>query len=173
MTTFRARGDDQGLADRVQREARGLRERMRSVKREVGEDAELIFAAHALKGETGRLSRGIRAIAAGDAIIVRADAKNPTSGYDYVGVTRFGHRAKWIYPRSDRRPASAVATHSLRRRDQRAALAIHIGGRVIFRSRVRGFRPRSDWAADAIPEVVEEANIRLAEFGRDITARLA
>lgn len=176
MAKIHAEFKDHGLGRDILREAAKLREQVRLLMQEVADDAELIFAAHALKGETGKLSRGITIRAVGDGIYVEAHAKSK-SGYDYVGVTRFGHRKEWIVPthmpKSDRfRPKTAKAfplPFGFRTSITGfAALKTPFG----YRRRVRGFKPKGDWAADALPEIQEEAQTRLASFGRGFTARI-
>lgn len=172
MGSLRARIEDgDELARAFLREAVRLREEVRGAKQDVAEDAELIFSAHALK-KSGRLSRGISSRVIGEDVIVRADARNPKTGYDYVAVTRFGHKVKWIVPRPDRQPATVRATGRPRQTGPRAALAIPVGGKLIFRKRVKGFKPKRDWAADALPEVETEAGERMAQLGRGFIARI-
>lgn len=155
MGRFPARidGADRG-ARRLLEGARTLREEMRRAVGALAEDAELIFAAHALR-RSGRLARGMSSRVSGTVALVRADARNPESGYDYVGVTRFGHRVRRIYPRRAR------------------ALRIPLpDGRVIFRRSVRGFRPRGDWAQRALPDIHREAERAARRLGIRLEARL-
>src|SRR3954466_8881072 len=65
--------------------------------RNVGADAELIYQA-AAPHRSGRLKAGIRAIPTGDSVTVTARAVDPDSKFDYVAVTRFGHRKEIIVP---------------------------------------------------------------------------
>lgn len=132
-----------------------LRAEMRRLRADVAGAAELIFASHALV-RTGRMARGITSRQEGDTVLVTAHAADPQTGYDYVGVTRFGHRVRVI------RPVKAKALRFQPRK----------GGPFIFRASVRGFRPASDWAADALPEVQAEADRQLASFGRGFVARI-
>lgn len=108
-----------------------------------------VYRRHAPR-RSGRLHRGIRVTGGGSAFTVRADAENPQTGYDYVGVTRKGHRVRVIRPRRAR------------------ALAINIGGGVIFRASAKGYRPKSDWAHDARPEVLRQGR----EAQRDLARRI-
>lgn len=130
------------------------REHQRTV-REVGEDAELIFAAHALR-DTGRLARGIRSRAAGKNALVTAHAREPKSGYDYVGVTRFGHRASVIHGRPILGGRNARFTTKYR---------------GFIARRVKGFKPSEDWAERAHPEIRVAANAAMRELGRRIEAQ--
>ena len=142
---------------------------------EVAHRAEVVYAAHAPHA-TGRLGRGIKTVPFGGQFLVIAEAKNPTSGYDYVAVTRFGHKQARIYPRADRRKASVVATGNKRRKGGGAALAFRVGGvggvggKMIFRRSVKGFHPTSDWATDAGPEINQESELVARELGHRIEA---
>lgn len=135
--------------------------------RHLGVDAELAFAAHA-RHKTGRMARNVKSHVVGRNIEITVFAKDPTTGYDYVGVTRFGHKAEFIVPRADRRPASVLATGRERQRGHRAMLRLVIGGRVIFRGRVKAFHPDHDWADDAMPEVQRSADAAMKRVGQRI-----
>lgn len=128
--------------------------------RGVGDDAELAFAAHA-RHASGRMARGVKAHQRGSIVEVVVHARNPDGGYDYVGVTRFGHKGEFIYPRQDRRAAYVIDTkrrrHTGKKVGDQPALRFVIGGRVFFRGRVKAFHPDHDWAEDAMPEVREAA----------------
>lgn len=133
--------------------SRGMRElerRLNQAMRDVGGDAELAFAAYALRS-TSRLARGIRARVVGDTVVVGATAVNPRSGYDYVSVTRFGHRVSRIYPVNAR------------------ALGPIPG--IGFRRSVRGYRPAGDWRDRALPTVEYEAGRRMEALGRSFSVR--
>jgi hypothetical protein len=167
---FTARGDAGNLVGAV----RAIR-RMTdddSIVRDIADDAELIYASHALVA-TGRMARGVRAVGEGDSILVRVDARDPETGYDYVGVTRKGHRRRVIHARSrrlgprGRNPASVVATRRARRRGASSMLRTPWG----FRWSVRGFHPSSDWAEDALPEVRAAAEHRLDGLAKRIALR--
>lgn len=167
---FHARGDAGNLVAAV----RDIRHMVDDdeIVRDVADDAELIFAAHALVA-TGRMARGVRAVSEGDGMLVRVDARDPETGYDYVGVTRKGHRRRIIQARSrrfgprGRNPASVVGTRRARRRGASAMLRTPWG----FRHSVRGFHPASDWAADALPEVREALQQRLDGLAKRIALR--
>lgn len=137
----------------------------------VGEDAEIIFAAHALH-KTGRMARGVKSRTVGGEVLVTVEAKNPLSGFDYVAVTRFGHRKARIEPTARNR-ATVVATGRARKRGREAMLRFVIGGRVMYRRSVRGFHPATDWAATAMPEVNQAAERSLGTLGRKIVLRRA
>lgn len=137
---------------------------------EVGHRSVPIFAAHALHGDTGKLAAGIKSEWRGDHATVTAHARNPTSGYDYVGVTRFGHRGI-IVPREDRGPASIIATRRPRATGANAALRFVIGGRVLYRRSTKGFHPVRDWRDSALPAVREMAEHTMTRLGRRISVR--
>lgn len=163
-----AGGLARGLADAAASVDRDTRDEQRAL----GDKAELIFAAYALKGRTGRLARGIVARDLGGVVQVEAHARNPLSGFDYVGVTRFGHRVARIVPRTDRGSASVVATGRSRRRGAHAALRIPLGGGVIYRRSVRGFHPAQDWSERAIPQIRAEAKRSAERLGRKVASRI-
>lgn len=178
MTKFHATFDDDGTGENFIRAAANLRAQLRDLMQEVADDAELIFSAHALHGETGKLSRGVTSRAVGDAIFIEVHAKSK-AGFDYVAVTRFGHRKQWIVPKHPPKAARFYpktaqafplpAPYGFRSSIKGfAALQTPFG----FRRRVRGFKPKRDWAAAALPEVQREAQTKLVTFGRGFTARL-
>jgi hypothetical protein len=133
-------------------------------QRELGRRAEVIFGAHA-PHKSGRLIRGIASIALGGKVIVKDEAKNPATGFDYVRITRFGHAVARIFPKHA--AASTLANGKARA----GALRFTIGGRVLFRASVAGYHPASDWAEDAFPEVAAAAQTVASRLGRKIEAR--
>lgn len=152
--------------------AGSLKDDTLEAERELGRRAEVIFGAHA-PHRTGRLIRGISSVLLGGQVIVKAEAKNPQSGYDYVGVTRFGHRVARIYPAQ--RFAAFVLDTKKRRKSGRTnhppALRLVIGGRVLYRASVPGYHPDHDWAQDALPEIRAAATGVATRLGRRIEAR--
>lgn len=133
-------------------------------QRELGRRAEVIFGAHA-PHRSGRLIRGISSSVLGGKVIVKAEARNPESGYDYVGVTRFGHKVARIYPKGT--SGSVLANGKAKK----GALRFSVGGKVLYRASVAGYHPASDWADDALPEVRGAAQTVAARLGRQIEAR--
>lgn len=133
--------------------ARIVARETRNAVEDLGEDSELVFAAHALR-KSGRMARSIAATGlTGDgnpSLVVTAEAKNPETGFDYVGVTRFGHRVSRIYPK------------------QAKALRTPWGPRMS----VRGFRPATDWRDDALPAVRELTRLAGARISRRLEARV-
>lgn len=85
---------------------------------------------------------------------LHSQARNPQTGYPYTGVTRKGHRRRWIYPKRAR------------------FLRFEIDGRVIFARRVRGYRPKYDWGERAAAEIDRELGRFEAQIGRRIVSRI-
>jgi hypothetical protein len=135
--------------------------------RGVGDDAELAFAAHA-RHASGRMARGVKAHTRGQVVEVVVFARNPIGGYDYVGVTRFGHKTEFITPRADRHVAYVIDTKRKRQRGRRATLRFVIGGRVFYRQKVKAFHPDHDWAEDAMPQVRDSADRAMQRIKRKI-----
>lgn len=119
----------------------------------LGEVTEPIYAQVAPR-RTGRLARGIRATTVGLVMVVRAVARNPETGYDYVGVTRFGHRVSRIYARSAQ------------------ALRFTVGGQLLLRKSVRGYHPASDWAERGHRAADQAAEIAARRFGERVVGVL-
>lgn len=138
-------------------------------QRELGRHSEVIFGAHA-PHKSGRLIRGIASIVLGGKVIVKDEARNPTSGYDYVGVTRFGHGK--IVPKNRQFGATVLATGKRRGYTPgHAALRFMVGGRVVYAAYINEWRPASDWATDALPEVAAEAQAVATRLGHTIESR--
>jgi hypothetical protein len=150
----------------------GLKADTLEAERELGRKSEVIFGSHA-PHRTGRLIRGISSIFLGDKVIVRDEAKNPASGYDYVGVTRFGHKVSRLYP-AQRFAAFVLATKGRRKTSRTShppALRFVIGGKVLYRASVAAYHPDHDWAEEALPEVGAAAQGVATRLGRRIEAR--
>lgn len=135
-------------------------------------DMAQIFASVAPKGASGRLGRGIRVQAAQGRIrsgqfasdtefAIIASAKD-AHGFDYVGVSRFGHLKAEIVPRHDRAPASVVATQRARAPHSGRLPALRIplrsGDGAIFRHSVRGLEKAHDWVQDGVQLARAEAD---------------
>lgn len=126
-----------------------------------------VLRAHA-PVDTGNLKAGIGVISqqrgktAVVGVSLKATARRPTQvrgparPFDYVAITRFGHRVARIYPKQLREPASVVATHRKRKAGRRGALAVGFGNGLFFFASVKGYKPKSDWVADAGPEIQTE-----------------
>lgn len=143
--------------------------------RAVGDDAELIYQAAAPR-RSGRLARGIRAIPAGDTVIVTAEAVDPKSGFDYVAVSRFGHRKRIIRPvnRSGRARKARTVSRSARGTfvtRGRAALVFQSRGKTWKLASVKGFRPLNDWVEGALPDIRSAADTEMDKTGNEIAVR--
>ncbi len=171
MSRLRAKVNTKGAERRFEQTARDLQSELNEIVKEVGEDAELIFAAHALR-DTGRMSRGVRSTPQGSTALVQVHAEDPKTGFDYVAVTRFGHRVDRIHPKHAPRdgrylaPIPGVGPRWVRKR---AALRTPFG----YRASVRGFKPKGDWADRARPQIEQNASQMLTRFGGRVTARLS
>jgi hypothetical protein len=108
------------------------------------------------RGEAGGIKQHLKAALefqrGQPGIAVRVSARDPESGFDYLEVTRYGHRKMVIFPTSGRK-----------------SLAVHYAGHrnphiVEFRPYVPGATPDSDWVEDAQPQAdrqVADAALRL------------
>jgi hypothetical protein len=135
-------------------------------QRELGKAAEVVFGAY-VPVRSGRALRGISSDVLGAGVTVTDVARNPQSGYDYIGVTRFGHSVARIFPKHSTGSASTLANG----KKKRGALRFSIGGRVLYRASVAGYHPASDWATDALPEVEVAAQGVATRLGRKIESR--
>lgn len=121
---------------------------LRRSQRQLADGAVVTYRRHA-PSRTGKLRGGIRVVNEGASYVVRSDVRS-AEGYSYTGVTRKGHRVRVIRPK------------------RAQALKIHVGGGVIFRRSAKGYRPKSDWAVDARPEIRREAQT----VGHDLSRRI-
>jgi hypothetical protein len=135
-------------------------------QRELGKVAEVVFGAY-VPVRSGRALRGISSDVLGAGVTVTDVAKNPESGYDYIGVTRFGHAVARIFAKHSAKATSVLASGKRRM----GALKLTIGGRTIYRMSVAGYHPASDWARDALPEVQVAAQGVATRLGRTIESR--
>lgn len=164
---------------------------LRTAVEKVANDSVLIFSSYAPRGRTGRIGRGIRAVTAqtrentgrfgfGFSFFIIASAKN--QGFDYVGVSRFGHRLKFIRPSIQRQPQSVISTRrpKLRYGDttsegRRARPALRIpsraGGKPLYRNVVRGIIKTKDWAAAAQDSVDREMDAQAVRLAHNLERR--
>jgi hypothetical protein len=141
-------------------------------QRRLGKAAEVAFAAW-VPIRSGRALRGINSELGGSVVTVTDYASNPQSGYDYIGVTRFGHGII--------RPKRAFAAFNLHTKKPRSyhgprsghapVLRFTVAGRVVFTPFVRAWKPASDWVTDALPEVEAQAQGVATALGRKIESR--
>lgn len=108
--------------------------------------ARRLLAAAAPVG-SGRLRDSIRVVITKHEGIIKADPKDPDTGYSYIRITRFGHQSKIIKPKKVR------------------ALEFEPVSTTIFRASVRGFRPKRDWADKPKPEIKAFAKGKMKALG--------
>lgn len=145
---------------------------LKETEGKVAGQAEVIFSAFA-PVRSGVLARGIQAVSTGTGSIVKAVARNPIDGYDYVGVTRFGHKKGRITAKSDRKKASVIQTGQARRGRVGGKLRFPLGGQIMYRSSVRGFKPTGDWTQQALPAIKEAADREMENLGRGLVRSIA
>jgi hypothetical protein len=113
------------------------------------------FAPH----RSGQLERALKARVRsyGGRVVIEVLADpDPVSdeGFHYLRVTRFGHRMAIIYPKRAK------------------ALRFYLGGHVVYRAWVRGYKPDHDWVDFAFRAVEQEFNEAEKRLGRTIDRRL-
>lgn len=135
------------------------------VNREAHDESIRIFAEYA----PGRIADGIEARGHGADVEIYAYAKDPESGYDYVGVSRLGHKKAIIKPRRDRSAATVLATGRPRKggRSKKATLRVPMKGDFIYRRQIKGYRPKVDWAEVAQADVVRQSRRILRDAAKD------
>lgn len=138
-----------GLARRFETASWRLGRETADAVHDLGQDSELILAAHALH-RSGRMARNITAKGYGLNVMVTVEARDPETGFDYVAVTRFGHRVARIYP------------------TRAQALRTPWGPRAS----VSGFHPATDWRDDALPAIEAQAEVVVGRLGQRIEAIL-
>lgn len=162
------------VAVQLRRAADAVDAETREAVREAGEESVFIFAVKAPKGRTRRLSKGIRSRVRGGTATVVSTARS-REGFAYTGVTRFGHRVRFIRPRHaapEGRYIAPIPGVGPRWVAKTAALRFRIGNRVVFRAKVRGYRPTHDWAEDALPAAERTVVAAGTRAGRRIVARV-
>jgi len=114
---------------------------------------------------SGRLKRGITARPTKTGYTITVKAVDPETGYDYVGVTRFGHKVRRI------RPIERRSEGTGRRTFRDGYLVFNSRGRNWRLKSVRGVRVRQDWVRPARVRSHDEASRRMREVGREIAKR--
>lgn len=169
MAKFHATVSSAAAADRLLFFSREIPKELDSALQTLKRRAEFVFMAYAPKGQysTGKIRDSIcadvgqstqgagqfgRRFSGLRAIAVTAEARSP-KGYDYVGVSRFGHHVARIVPRS--------------------AKQIKISDRhgwvgTLRADSVSAYHPSRDWAADAADVMVQEAS----QVSRTLAKRL-
>lgn len=100
------------------------------------------------------------------------------TGYDPLGVTRFGHRKKVIRPRADRAPSSVIATSAPRGptpqfKGEKGQTALRFpgpAGGAIFRHYAAGQTRRTDWVEDANVEARAVISREADRLGRKVVS---
>jgi hypothetical protein len=122
------------------------------------EDLREIFRGFAPYDEEDRdtfhMAETIEARVRGTRIEVEVSAISPESGFDYLDVTRFGHRGR-LYP------------------DKGTFLRWKSGGRVHYARSTAGHHPAVDWVDAALPAAQRAADRSADRIGRKIMVRLA
>lgn len=144
-----------GLARLFSREQRRGQDRINRAMRYLDAVAEPMFRAYA-PVDTGELKGSIKSTLffRGNVVrlTVRANAKR--QGFDYLDVTRYGHRSLAIVPR--RRRGLTIHGHRT---------SVTGDGPSVVRAHATGSRPASDWVQDAYRAVgleLDDAEHRLA-----------
>lgn len=163
------------LAANARKVERVIDDGMRDSVNNVASDAELIYQAAAPR-RSHRLARGIRAVPIGDQAIVTATAVDPGSGFDYVAVTRFGHKKRIIRPvtKTGRPRQSRTVTRGPGGRFTKrsaAALSFFSRGQQWLLPSVRGFRPKVDWVDAASSQIDQAAGTEMDRTGNEIAVR--
>lgn len=123
---------------------------MRIIQRELP-----VFFEKEAPRDTGELARSIKGIIFFRAQFQRVsiEVSAQREGFNYLDITRFGHRTPYIIPRRKR------------------AMTVHVDGRhnpPILRRRVRGYTPSGDWVRRGYREAAPFLDKQFRELGRDI-----
>lgn len=148
------------------------------VIRDLGRTADRIFSRNS---PSTRIADGLVVVPSPSRVELVSTFREKTSGYDPLGVTRFGHRKKIIRPRADRAPSSVTVTRAKRgpnlsasgkQRTQTALFFPDADGDGIFRHFVKGQTRRTDWVADSRLELLPYIDAASERLGRKVVGRL-
>jgi len=107
--------------------------------------------------QSGRMQKGIGVRKAGRAVVeITVSAVDPDTGFNYVAVSRFGHRVTTIQP---------VTANILK-------LNLY-GGFWTFAPEVKGYRPKYDWVEEAFYSAQEVAETHAHKLSQRLDLRLA
>lgn len=150
------------VAAKFSRAARRLQDTIIAEFRPLGRSLEWTFIRRAPSdrgfegGIRSRLHAAVNFVTASKpSITVRATARDPESGYAYLGVTRQGHRKLVIFPKH----ARALAVRYLGHRNP------HV---IAWRPYVEGYHPTRDWVEDAARDAEREVEAVQLRLGRRI-----
>jgi hypothetical protein len=181
--TFTATTDTKGADKRFARGVIAVRNHTEHGLKKLRSAGEELLALHAPE-ESGRLISGIRGIIRGRRILVfTVRAEDPDSGFDYVDVTRFGHRVARIYPgqkaRSVTSPVALTAAGTPRITSGRGARADIFRGAKVLKTKhgyfasVRGYKPSRDWVEPAIDDIQDAGGRVVESIGRGVARTLS
>lgn len=142
--------------------AREIPKELDDALKTLGHRAEFVFMAYAPKGKysKGKIRDSIRATTGQDtssagslgrrfssarSVAITAEARSP-KGYDYVGVSRFGHKVARIAPKNTGGRLLITGRHGW------VGTFIGYPGQTI-----KAYHPPRDWAQDAADVMVQEA----------------
>ncbi len=174
--------------ERADQSARNFTEASRAVDRDLIKLARGDLSDEATQAmrdvapvETGLLKEVIEAKVSFGRGQVRVSINSPVvdfdTNYPYTGVTRFGHRQAWIYPKHETQPIFEPGRTTIHgdpqsqffyEKGHAPTLKVHAKGRYetpIYRSRVRGYQPSGDWVERGLPaanDAAEELGNRVA-----------
>lgn len=149
------------VAARFSRVERDLQTRLNGLMRRVGRTSERILKRAAPK-DTRALADSIRAVPysrAGD-INVSIKAHAQRDGFNYLDITRFGHRRR-------------VLTAKRKGRAMAVRYAGHRAPEVIaFAMRAEGYKPPVDWVEKGWPLINRAVSVEATRMGREIVFSL-
>lgn len=144
---------------------------------------EELLSLHAPE-ESGRLRRGIRGvILKRQELVFTVRAEDPGTGFDYVDVTRFGHRVARIYAgqrgRSLTSSIRTTAAGSPRITTGRGARSDLFRGAKALKTKygyfasVKGYKPTRDWVEAGVEDIEELAGEQMEVIGRGVARSIA
>lgn len=135
----------------------------------IAKDAVVRMRADAPTGRTGATVKGINLVegqgrqtttgnfsvfSSGYNAAITASARDRNTGYDYLPVTRFGHRVAFITP--------------VNRKLLKFEGAGRYRGQVFMTNQVRGQNPRRDWARNALLIAGQQARASAVKISRKL-----
>lgn len=155
----------------ARRKGYGLRRAGRAIQTEILDEFAGNLAPEATKitrgfapHRSGRLERGIKARVrsyGGRIILEVLSTARSDEGFDYLPVTRFGHKQAIIYPKTKKALAFRIG-----------GPGAPSGGKVIVRAWVRGYKPDHDWVELAYEEMQHLMDEAAQHLARRVDRRL-